>query len=644
MLNLDDLNEQQYKAVTAGIQAPLLVLAGPGSGKTFTLTKRILYLVLEHRIPPEQILVLTFTKAAAVEMQKRFQTASQKFHISLSPVFGTFHSVFYHILIQSKIIIPNQFINEKDKIKILREILLKLWKERGISNLNVRNKELIYIAQAISYYQNTLDINEACEKLADEYKQDFVTLYERYSAYCEQSGKYSFDDILTKLLKTLQTNQKLLSYWRNRFPFLLIDEFQDINPVQYSVVKLLGAHLPVFAVGDDDQAIYGFRGAKPGCLKQFTEEFGASVITLELNYRSLPKIVNASLEMIGENKLRITKNLRSAYNDELNGEAFLIKSFQKKEEQFEYIAQEILASKRRGETSAILFRTNSSMLKMAYYLKTSNIDFEMKEEKHSAEEEMVIRDVEAFFRLCDEGINKKDLQIMLTRFVPHLSKEILLTSLDSVINGKIPDCNTYGYLERLEIVDELKKWKEFIRRGQCFSGYLRFQFFLKCVGYERIPQFTKNTEEKQELYQLILNCIGGMLKENDCISTVRKALTDSDNGCTEKIPETTTLYTIHGSKGLEFDKVIIPDCNEHNYPHGEIQNENMLEEERRLFYVAMTRAKKNLELLFVKGTDDSPRQASIFLNPFLKSFHQIRNYQGIHQKHQLPFHIPRHLQ
>ena len=306
MSDLTCLNASQREAVTFG-EGPLLLLAGPGSGKTFTITQRILYLIRERRITPEKLLVITFTREAALSMRQRFaQISPQEVH---TVNFGTFHSVFYQILLQSGRISSGNILNDRQKRDLILPILKKITDCKKRSAAEVTELAGNYLA-AIGYYKNTGDIENSRKKLPEEEKQHFSRIYEAYEEARKNTGGLDFEDILKECEEFLQRDPGQRTYWQNRFEYILIDEFQDINYRQYSIVKILAEkHRNIFAVGDDDQAIYGFRGARPACMRQFVEEFGAKQILLRTNYRSHPDIVEASLAVIDENKDRFHKDL-----------------------------------------------------------------------------------------------------------------------------------------------------------------------------------------------------------------------------------------------------------------------------------------------------------------------------------------------
>ena len=363
MSDLTCLNASQREAVTFG-EGPLLLLAGPGSGKTFTITQRILYLIRERRITPEKLLVITFTREAALSMRQRFaQISPQEVH---TVNFGTFHSVFYQILLQSGRISSGNILNDRQKRDLILPILKKITDCKKRSAAEVTELAGNYLA-AIGYYKNTGDIENSRKKLPEEEKQHFSRIYEAYEEARKNTGGLDFEDILKECEEFLQRDPGQRTYWQNRFEYILIDEFQDINYRQYSIVKILAEkHRNIFAVGDDDQAIYGFRGARPACMRQFVEEFGAKQILLRTNYRSHPDIVEASLAVIDENKDRFHKDLEpcEAHRRQAGGHKtdagyrkeyrVKIREFSEASEQMSYLVQS-LKNRINGETCAVLF-------------------------------------------------------------------------------------------------------------------------------------------------------------------------------------------------------------------------------------------------------------------------------------------------
>ena len=283
------LTKRQRRGVEVAMERNLsIITGGPGAGKTYTITQRILYLIHEKQIPPQKLLVITFTREAAVSMRQRFLQISPQ-HTTVN--FGTFHSCFYQILLRSGRVSPGNILNEKQKKELIYPVLKKIKAHNALSATDLPElaKNLL---TAIGYYKNTGDLQSSMDRLPEEWKNDYAQVYSGYEEASKRIRGLDFDDMLKECEELLQKDDALRIYWQNLFSYILIDEFQDINYRQYCIVRLLAQkHKNVFAVGDDDQAIYGFRGAKPACMKQFVQEFGAKQIILSTNYRSHQDIV-----------------------------------------------------------------------------------------------------------------------------------------------------------------------------------------------------------------------------------------------------------------------------------------------------------------------------------------------------------------
>lgn len=677
MLNLELLNEMQRNAVENSEIGPMLVLAGPGSGKTFTITQRIFYLIQVLHIPPQKILVLTFTKDAAASMEKRFRDDCDS-TIS-SPYFSTFHSLFYQILRESKRLPKDHLLNYTEKKKLLRkatedyvaclsndktkEVSLNSMTNHSLDKINQNSYEKVLdisgvreinnvlyqeLIDAISLYKNTNNKELAQNKLSSEYREQFSGIFTNYEKLRKASCKMDFDDCLWDCKNLLEKDETIRAQWQNRFSYILIDEFQDINPVQYEVIKLLSkSPNAIFAVGDDDQAIYGFRGSNPKCLIQFREEYQAKEIVLKVNYRSTDDIVRTANKVIAENKLRFQKDFISgnSFSDNEKKKAVYLNAFCNGEEQNTHLLKAIKEITPE-ETGAVLFRTNSQMQKFASYLKINHVTFDVREKIKSIYEHSVVQDVMSFLKLVYKVASKDDLIRTLRFLIPKASGEVLtyikkdLSDILTYYNREI----TFGSEERR---NELREERNLVNERLIRIKTLQNKPFFLCIamlrkqlGYEEyLKASMKDAEERREAFSILewlqknagnyrdigeweqaqrnndrekgeLNSDKGGEILNEKNST---ASTKTSNNRTGKI----ILMTIHAAKGLEFDKVWIPDCNERIYPYGILQDEETIEEERRIFYVGITRAKKYLELTYLTGTKDSPRYTSRFLKPLL---------------------------
>lgn len=672
MLDLQSLNEAQRKAVTHG-EGPLLVLAGPGSGKTFTITQRIFYLLQKLHVPPEQILVVTFTKDAALSMQRRFQEQSNQVY----PVnFGTFHSIFYHILRESRTLQAWQIAAEEQKKAIITPLLARMlpMEERPGQKYGQKQygqkisvEEAALFLAAFSFYKNTGDKDAARGKLPGEWKESFSDVFQAYEQERKRRRLIDFDDMVYQCRELLTRDAQMRRYWQGRFSHILMDEFQDINPMQYEVVKLLaGRKCSLFAVGDDDQSIYGFRGSRPACLRQFAEEFQARQACLTVNYRSDGAIVEASLRVISENKERFVKKLTAVSGQVDKGaEAFKISRFEEKEEQYAYLAEQLKShmqiqdhvqpqsqmqfqSRRQLQNHvqsqshmqqpaslAVLFRTNSFMQAFGARLSRQGIPYSMKEKVTSIYRHFIVEDIMAYLRLSEGKADRELMLRILNKPLRYLNREALgwkrrtsnpkMQSLGSIFQGMkdyyrmqdgIP-CQA----ERIWALEQLERNFQYLEK---LPLYLRVQYILKGMGYEKhLREMARCREEKWQEWQEVLEWLceesknyGNAAAWEEAQREYEKTLREAGE---ERGGQRIQLMTVHASKGLEFDYVWIPDCNENVFPHGRMPEEPVCEEERRIFYVAMTRAKKSLELLYLTGTKERPRLPSRFLNPLFSS-------------------------
>lgn len=621
MLKFDTMNEAQRQAVMHG-EGPLLVLAGPGSGKTFTITQRILYLLEVQKEPPEKILVITFTKEAALSMQRRFQEQCKDGQVI--PVnFGTFHSVFFQILKQSKVSCTGKFWQEHQKSNLMKTILKEYRSE----------EERLFLA-AISFYKNTNDRQKAEKILPEDQRKFFEPVWERYETERKRQGAMDFDDMVYECARLLENDREAGKYWSGRFSHILMDEFQDINPMQYKVIKLLSDKpYNLFAVGDDDQSIYGFRGSKPACMKQFEQEFRAKKVLLNINYRSMPDIVKVSSKVIAGNKERFEKK-PVPFHKQSEASSVFIQKFVEQEEQYAYLMDR-LKHTNDGSTQAVLFRTNTHMQLFAAVLRKQGISFEMKEKTGDMQEHFIFKDISAYLHLAlGEEERRWYLQI-LNKPQRFLSTEVLYYpgEWNDRLSSKslLAQMKEY-YRERQDInagraMQELLRLEKQLKYLKQTSAYLAVQYICRVMGYEEYLKECgrkgKQNADRLEEWFSVLDYLKEDAKEYRNIKEWVKALEtkyDKVQRNRNQMNEKLHLMTVHASKGLEFDHVYIPGCNEKTFPYGSMPDGETCEEERRIFYVAMTRAKKSLELLYLSGTKERPRLPSRFLNPILINY------------------------
>lgn len=635
---LDGLSEAQYKAVTTTSRACLL-LAGPGSGKTHTITARIRYLIHNRGVPPENILVITFTKDAAISMQKRFNESEE----GIYPVmFGTFHSVFYQILRTGRGHSPKKLLSDSYKKRIFSKVISDIIPlKRSEKERLIPGEIAPEFISAVSVYKNTDDLKRAKSLIREDLSSYFEDIFKAYEYKRKKEGFLDFDDMVYDLRNLFNMNPEEAVFWNKRFSHILIDEYQDINKVQYDTVKLLvGERAEIFAVGDDDQSIYGFRGSEPECLRRFRDDYNAEEIYLDLNFRSNPDIVDVSTKVITENKDRFVKNQKSARNDPHLNEHFRINTFEDQKTEYDFI-KTMIESSYESDNLGILFRTNLQMQRFASFLKSKDVPFEMKEKQLCIYDHPACTDLMSYLEYANIGKDEDKLYRVINKPLRYISRESLVGIADPLDNAIVYYKNNpdeYNAEKRVAGLQTLKKDMDFVKDR---SPYLQVRYIRQKIGLEKYYEMNfRNNVKLLEEYKAVLDFMSDDAAEystledwllfqeeyrkdfkegRDKKDTAKgKTKTAINAGKTQTvrtaIPE---LMTVHASKGLEFDTVIIPDANEGVYPHGRLSGIKETEEERRIFYVAMTRAKNRLLITCVTGTKDHPRSPSRFLNNLL---------------------------
>lgn len=571
-------NKEQQQAIQFGT-GPLLVLAGPGSGKTYVITHRIIHLISECQIPPNNILVITFTKAAALEMQNR---ATSAYKPCSYVQFGTFHSVFYHIL---KLSNPNrtfQLATDQERISIIKEIIQK---EDFVEKNADLMQETENCIKEISIYKNRTGI------LSEKY-QNVYRLYEEWLA---DNQKLDFDDMIKLCYQQLKQDVRLREYWQNRFSHILIDEFQDINQMQYETIRLLSKNQNIFAVGDDDQAIYSFRGSNPELMKKFVQDYQAKTICLSCNYRSHKDIVEASMHLIFQNKNRFDKRI-VAINQEENSIRLLQKP--SKKEMLSAIRNEIQHYKKQypEKTQAVLTRTNH--LAYAYQNMASE----------ECEDRILALDMLAYLQFINCGQKRSDFLKIMNKPVRYIPFGVLAEPVVSFPLLKKRLIDKPWITQRLA---ELEMQTEYVRKLD-LPGQARYIY--KAMGYETYYKENVQRDDYRKIEDNAFAIFVGKLKNCNSLEELKRDY-ETDKKSVQ-MTENFFVMTYHASKGLEFDRVYLPDLEYGKVPHGRMLTEKELEEERRMFYVACTRAKESLWLL---------RDTSQIGSPFLQELIDKKN-------------------
>lgn len=554
---LKQLNEMQLKAIHHP-DGPLLIAAGAGSGKTRTLTSKLIHLI-GSGIKPEEIIALTFTNKAAKEMRNR---VTNNFKLSTNNLFiGTFHSLGAKILKEEagyfKRTENYTIFDAEDSLSLIKNILKEM-------NLPKEKFNPIAITSKISGIKN--EMLNAGDFGNGNFEKITRSVFEKYESALEKSNAFDFDDLIEKVVRALKEKPEVLKKYQNRWKYILVDEFQDVNTSQYVFVKLLAQESRnLFVIGDDAQSIYAFRGSDFRNFLNFEKDWnGASIIKLEENYRSSANIISAASRLITFNKNQKPKNLWTK-----NPEGSLVKifAFNNPEEEAYGVAEKIKEALREGEDIhdiAIVYRTNAQSRALEQALIRNQIPYEIFGglKFYSRKE---IKDVVSALRYAFnpqdaasiERINKnflKNQRLALLETLPTLAKELTIVEL---INFIIEKTDYLGYLD-----------KSFNNANERADNIKELIYFAS--------QFNSPTEFLQQVS--LMSSLDGRPKLNE------RAI---------------KIMTIHLAKGLEFNRIFIVGAMDGLLPHERSINKNEdLEEERRLMYVAMTRAKKDLNISF----------------------------------------------
>ncbi|MBR1572797.1 MAG: ATP-dependent helicase [Lachnospiraceae bacterium] len=586
------LNEAQLRAVEH-VDGPCLTIAGPGSGKTYTLVRRIAHLVIDCNISPEHILVITFTKSAAIEMRERFRNYVSA---DMPVVFGTFHSIFYGILREELCRGKYQIITDKLKYNLIKDSVIK-------SGYAVESEDTIAaVAAELSFMKNNM-VNLDDYKSSKLMDMDIVLIYRNYETYKRSYNYLDFDDMLSETLKLFMDREDILRKWQNRFRYILIDEIQDMNELQFDIIKLLAEpENNLFVVGDDDQSIYGFRGARPDIMLNFRNIYpDLKTIQLDRNYRSNGEIVEASQKLMKYNGNRFEKEVHA---ENVLGGGIRVLEVESKEEENTSIINEIkcrINSGEKPEDFAVLFRKHSQSIELCQGMKKAGIDICIRERIQNPYEHFVVMDILSYLKMTSKILKRSDV----IRVMNKPSRGLVRNSLEREWVTFDSWRNYYIDNPRLcKKIDILERDVDFLKR---LSGEAAVEFIMRKIGYDRYLMEISKDREQYEGYLILVenmkHVLSGARNLQEIISRYEMARDFMSKKIGDSYQEASgvNLYTFHGSKGLEFRNVYIMDCNEGVAPSHKAVSVKAIEEERRMFYVAITRAKENLTLVVPKN-------------------------------------------
>ncbi|RTR30052.1 ATP-dependent DNA helicase Rep [Robertmurraya yapensis] len=616
-----DANQSEALLHTEG---PLLVIAGAGSGKTRVLTARTAYMIHEKKIDPQSIMLVTFTAKAAAEMKHRLQTYPKMENYNIGKLLaGTFHSIFYRILSFHD---RNRWSSDK--------LLKKEWQKEQIikdggRELELDEKEFAYdlAIQQIGFWKNSL-ILPSQVRPESPWEEKVAFLYNHYEKTKQEKDLFDFDDMLVGCYQLFQENPSILAAYQNRFQYFLIDEFQDINKVQYELIRLLCTSKNICAVGDDDQSIYSFRGSDPHYLLEFEKDYpNAKIVVLNENYRSSHEIVATANAVIKKNKERRPKEMKAQFTSPAVPTLFY--PFDEEEEATMIIQdiQEKIAAGFEPQNFAILFRTNTGSRAVFERLANSSLPFRIDQDVEPFYERFIVKGMVSFLRLA---LNEDD-QDAIRNVLPVLFvKNNVLQDLKA--ESILKDCSLLECLSEVKTgfafqERKLKKLVSVIRSIRGLTPLTAIETVEKELGYgdfikKRGNEGNKLDKGSDDVRDLKVAARGfqtlfDFLEHVHHMTAMNKEMKNLSKNLVNAI----TLSTIHRSKGLEYKVVYIISTVDGSLPHDyaldSYRNGDLapLEEERRLLYVAITRAMEQLYISVPDKRRGKKAHPSRFLAP-----------------------------
>ena len=575
---------------------PMLVLAGPGSGKTLVITERTRHLITEYGINPANILVITFTRAAATEMKERFlRLMGGK---SSAVTFGTFHAVFFMILKHAYHYQAENIIREEQRVSCMREII-----KRHRLEYEDESEFIAALLGEIGLVKNSgISLDHYYSTNCGE--EVFRRVYSEYHEYLYAHHLIDFEDMLLYTWELFKERKDILAAWQKKFKYILVDEFQDINLLQYQVVRMLA--LPennLFIVGDDDQSIYRFRGAKPEIMLGFEKDFpGTKRVLLGTNYRSTKEIVETSLKLIGHNKVRFEKKLEPFRG---SGRPVDFRVFDNPGHEMDTVAQSIRAYHDAGyawNEIAVLFRTGTNSGLMAERLMGYNIPFQLRDVIPNLYSHWIAKDLFAYMEIAAGSRKRSDFYRIMNRPNRYFSRDAFDTPTVSFDRLKS------FYQDRDWMEDRICDLEADLRTMSRLKPVAAVNYIRKVIGYDdylrSYAEFRRMKPE--ELFETADKLAESAAEFETFEAWKEHAVRYEEELKKQNLEETreakdrVTLSTMHSAKGLEYPVVFVVDVNEGIVPHHKAGLPADIEEERRLFYVALTRAKDRLHVAAVR--------------------------------------------
>lgn len=602
-------NLSQTEAIGHGT-GPMLVLAGPGSGKTLVITERTKNLIVNQGVDPSRILVITFTKAAATEMKERFfrLMGGKRYPVT----FGTFHAVFFSILKHAYGFRADNIIKEEQRFALMREIITRMHLEYEDENEFIGD-----ILGEIGLVKNSgIPLEHYYSKNCG--KEIFEQIYQSYEGQMRQKRLIDFDDMLVYCYELFTQRKDILAAWQKKFQYILIDEFQDINKIQFDIVKMLAEpENNLFIVGDDDQSIYRFRGAKPEIMLGFEKAYPqAKRILLDVNYRSGKEIVETSLRLISHNEARFEKSIH-AHRKSTQGVSYQM--YESPLEESRAIIRTILEGCEKGKSYndfAVLFRTNTQPRILMEQMMTYNIPFRTRDNIPNLYEHWITRDILTYIRLAMGGRERRDILQIMNRPKRYITRE----SVDDEVIAFDAWAEYFYEKKQPWVAERIEQLEADLRVISRISPYAAINYIRHTIGYE---EYLKEYADYRRISEDSLIEVLDELQDASREFKTYGAWFDHMDAYTEELKEQkrqqemmtdcVSLATLHSSKGLEYPIVFLLDVNEEIMPYKKAVLDADLQEERRMFYVGITRAKEALYVNSVKKYNGKEVEPSRFV-------------------------------
>ena len=614
-----EFNQSQLSAIFHK-DGPMLVLAGPGSGKTKTLVERTKNLITKHGVNPSNILVITFTKAAANEMKLRFEQEMRKETQGQGVPrvnFGTFHAIFFMVLKLAYNYNSSNIISDETKYQAMRELINRYGLE-----YRDENELMNGILGEISMIKNSrIPLEHFYSTQCGE--GIFRKIYQDYENFLKKHRLIDFDDMLTLTYELFQERPDILSAWQKKYQYILVDEFQDINQIQYDIVRMLAApENNLFMVGDDDQSIYRFRGSRPEIMLNVPKDYpDVKQIKLEINYRCPKVIVETAQKLITQNKERFPKtivaNKTNGTCDVSEIKEVRFQQFQTQREEILFIIKEIETRLKKGAALldiAILFRTNMQPRFLMEQLMAYNVDFKTRDQIPNLYDHWIARDIRTYINIARGSRARKDFLMILNKPTRYISRDSLCESQVAFDEWE------KMYDEQPWIAERIEKLHYDIKMLEKMAPYAAINYIRHGIGYDDyIADYAQYRNlNKEDLYD-ILDELQASAKGFNNYEAWELHIQEYTDELREKAkkkqenPNAVTLSTLHSAKGLEFKFVFIIDANQGITPYKKAVLDKDIEEERRLFYVGMTRAMEELTICSVKELHNKSAEISQFV-------------------------------